>query len=118
MDIIFIRELHITTIIGTYLWERDTYQILLIDLELGTDTIPASITDKLEDTIDYQAVARRVKEFAVSTMFRLLETLAERIVEMLRLEFSIPWIRLTLRKPDAVPCAYEVGITIERGKRS
>ncbi len=59
MDIIFIRELRIQTIIGVHPWERQTRRTLLLDLELGADVRPAAATDRLDDTLDYQAVARR-----------------------------------------------------------
>jgi dihydroneopterin aldolase len=45
----------------------------------------------------------------------LLETLAEQIAQVLMAEFSVPWLRLRLGKPDAVPEARDVGLVIERG---
>lgn len=117
MDIIFIRELRVQTIIGVHPWERQTRRTLLLDLDLGADVRPAAATDRLDDTLDYQAVARRVGEFATASDFRLLETLGERIAELVLREFGVPWLRLTLRKPGAVRDTREVGIIIERGNR-
>ena len=117
MDIIFIRELRIQTIIGVHPWERQTRRTLLLDLELGADVRPAATTDRLDDTLDYQAVARRVGEFATASDFRLVETLGERIAELVLREFGVPWLRLTLRKPGAVRDTREVGVIIERGNR-
>ena len=37
MDIVFIKELCIETVIGIYDWERKIKQFVCIDLELGTD---------------------------------------------------------------------------------
>ncbi len=118
MDIIFIHELRVQTIIGVHPWERDTRQTLVLDLELGTDIRPAAATDLLDDTLDYQVVARWIVELAAASAFQLVETLGERIAEMLLREFGAPWLRLTLRKPGAVPDAREVGIIIERGSRT
>ena len=118
MDIIFIHELRVQTLIGVHPWERDTRQTLVIDLDLGADIRPAAATDQLDDTLDYQAVARRIDEFAAASAFRLVETLGERIAEMLLREFGAPWLRLTLHKPGAVPGAREVGVIIERGSRT
>lgn len=117
MDIIFIHELPVETIIGVYPWERDSPQTLLLDLELGADIQPAARSDQLDDTLDYQVVARRINEFAAASTFQLVETLAERIAELLQQEFAVPWLRLTLRKVAAIPAAREVGIIIERGER-
>ena len=47
--------------------------------------------------------------------FRLLETLAEQIAQLLLDEFGVRWLRLRLGKPGAVPGAADVGVIIERG---
>jgi dihydroneopterin aldolase len=117
MDIIFIRDLRVETLIGVYPQERQKRWILLLDLELGTDIRPAAATDCLNDTLNYQAVAQRVVEFVAASAFQLVETLGERTAELLLREFAVPWLRLTLRKPGAVREAREVGIIIERGRR-
>lgn len=118
MDIIFIRDLRIETLIGVYPQERLSRQTLLLDLELGADLRPAAATDRLDDTLNYQAVAHRVSEFAAASRCQLVETLGEGIAELLRREFAVPWLRLTLRKFGAVPEASAVGIRIERGART
>jgi dihydroneopterin aldolase len=117
MDIIFIRELRVQTLIGVYPSEREARQTLALDLELGADIRPAAATDRLDDTLDYRLVARRVEQFAAASAFRLVETFGDRIAELLLREFDIPWLRLTVRKFGAVPAAREVGIVIERGDR-
>ncbi|MBK8896305.1 MAG: dihydroneopterin aldolase [Candidatus Competibacteraceae bacterium] len=118
MDIIFIHELRVQTLIGVHPWERENRQNLLLDVELGADTRAAAVTDRLDDTLDYQAVARRIDEFASASSFQLVETLGARIAELLQREFNVPWLRLTLRKPGAVPGTLAVGITLERGVRT
>ncbi|NJM10789.1 MAG: dihydroneopterin aldolase [Synechococcaceae cyanobacterium SM1_2_3] len=117
MDIIFIRELRIETTIGVHPWERQIRQTLLLDVELGADIRPATATDCLDDTLNYQAVAQRISAFAAASDVQLVETLGERIAELLRREFAASWLRLTLRKPGALRDAREVGIIIERGSR-
>jgi dihydroneopterin aldolase len=118
MDIIFIRDLRVETLIGVYPQERQSRRTLLLDLELGADIRPATATDCLDDTLNYQAVAQRIIEFAATCDCQLVETLGERIADLVLREFGAPWLRLTLRKPGAVPEAREVGIIIERGRRN
>lgn len=117
MDIVFIRDLRIDTVIGIYDWERRIKQTLRLDLELGTDIAKAGVSDAIEDTLDYKAVAKRVIGFVEQSEFQLVETMAERIAGLLMEEFGIPWLRLTLGKPGAVRGAKEVGVIIERGRR-
>ncbi|QSA97364.1 dihydroneopterin aldolase [Methylococcus sp. EFPC2] len=118
MDIIFLRGLHIDTIIGIYDWERVTRQTVVLDLEMGTDIRKAAASDAIEDTLDYKAVSKRVISFVEESGFFLVETLAERITDIIRQEFGVPWVRLTLNKKGAISGASDVGIIIERGDKS
>jgi dihydroneopterin aldolase len=118
MDIIYINELRVQAIIGVFAWERQLKQTLVIDLELGTDIRAAAASDALTHTLDYRAIARRSVQFIEASRFQLVEALAERLAELLRSEFSIPWLRLTVHKPGAVRGARDVGVTIERGARA
>lgn len=117
MDIVFIRDLKVETVIGVYDWERRIRQIINIDLEMGTDVRPAAQTDTIDQALDYQAVAERLVEFVGGSRFQLIETLAEQIGEIVCREFGVSWLRLTVRKPGALSNAREVGVIIERGQR-
>ncbi|HYQ91640.1 MAG TPA: dihydroneopterin aldolase [Candidatus Competibacteraceae bacterium] len=117
MDIIFIRELRIETVIGIYDWERQIKQVVCLDLEMGTDIRKAAASDSIEDTLNYKAVAKRLLQFVGDSQFFLVETLGEHIAELVMTEFEVPWLRLTLSKPGAVRGSREVGIIIERGER-
>lgn len=118
MDIIFIRDLRIDTVIGIYDWERAIKQTIHLDLEMGTDIARAAATDHIDDTLNYKAVSKRVIAFVEESSFQLVETLAERVVELVLSEFDVPWMRLTLNKGGAVRGAKGVGVIIERSKGS
>jgi len=118
MDIIFIRDLRIDTVIGIYDWERAIKQTIHLDLEMGTDIARAAASDHIDDTLNYKAVSKRVIAFVEESSFQLVETLAERIVELVLTEFDVPWMRLTLNKGGAVRGAQGVGVIIERSKGS
>ncbi len=116
MDRVFIEGLEVDTVIGAYDWERDIRQCLRLDLSLGWDNRPAAAGDDLTKALDYAAVSARVQAFAAQAQFLLVETFAERLAETLMSEFQIPWLRLKLTKPGAVPAASGgVGVEIERG---
>lgn len=117
MDIVFIRELRIDTVIGIYDWEREIKQTVILDLEMGADVAKAAVSDHIDDTLDYKAVAKRLVEFVEQSKFQLVETLAERCASIIREEFGVPWVRLTLNKAGAVSSARDVGVIIERGSR-
>lgn len=117
MDIVFIRELRIDTVIGIYDWEREIRQTVVFDLEMGADIASAAATDAIDDTLDYKAVSKRLIDFVRGSEFQLVETLAERCAAILLEEFGVPWVRLTLNKVGAVSAARDVGVIIERGRR-
>ena len=117
MDIVFIRALRIETVIGIYDWERKIRQPVVLDLELASDISRAAATDRIEDALDYKAVSNRLKQFVGAAEYQLVETLAECCAELIRREFGVPWLRLTLNKVGALSDTDGVGVIIERGQR-
>ena len=117
MDIVFLRGLRIETVIGIYDWEKEIKQPVILDLEMATDVARAAKSDRIQDALDYKAVSKRLKQLVGEGRFELVETLAERCAEILRNEFEIRWIRLSVNKVGAVSDAADVGVVIERGER-
>ncbi len=118
MDIVYIRNLTIDTIIGINDWEREVRQTVSLDLEMATDIRRAADSDDIADTIDYKGVAKRLIAFVEGTEFLLVETMAERVSDIIREEFGVTWLRLRVSKPGAVAGATDVGVVIERGERT
>jgi len=118
MDIIYLRELKIETIIGVFDWEREIKQTVVLDLDMAADIRKAASSDHLDDTLNYKAVAKRLIDFVSQSEFQLVETLAERVAEIVLTEFSVPWLRLQVNKRGAVRGAQDVGVIIERGAKS
>jgi dihydroneopterin aldolase len=117
MDIIYLKDLRIDTIVGIYEWERRTRQTVIFDIEMGADISRAARTDAIEDTLNYKAVAKRIISFVENSDCQLIETLAERVADILLREFEVPWLRLSLNKQGAVRGVRDVGVIIERGSR-
>jgi dihydroneopterin aldolase len=117
MDIIFLRGLKIDTIIGIYDWERRIRQTLILDLEMATDIRRAAASESIADTLDYKTVSERIVAFVSAAEFLLVETLAERVADIVLDEFAVPWLRLTVNKKGAIGGETDVGVTIERGTR-
>lgn len=117
MDIVFIRGLCIDTTIGIYEWERQVRQTVVLDLEMGTDIRKAAASDAIEDALNYKAVTKRLLRYVGQAEHQLVETLAEECARIVREEFGVPWVRLTLNKRGALRGADGVGIVIERGER-
>lgn len=117
MDIIFLTELKVDTVIGIWEWERRIRQTVIIDLEMSADIAKAAATDDVADTLNYKSVAKRVQNFVADSSFQLVETLAERIATIVREEFGVAWVRVRVNKPGAIRGSRDVGVLIERGER-
>jgi dihydroneopterin aldolase len=114
MDAIVIRELRVEALIGIHRRERHVAQTLSIDLEIGLPSETVFTSDKVADTIDYEQVALRIRALAAGGHFRLVETLAERIAQLLLADFGAPWAKVSVAKIGILGNAKYVGVTIER----
>jgi len=117
MDRVFIEDLEVETIVGIYEWEREIRQKVVLNLEMSADIAHAALTDSIDDTLNYKAVAKRLIAFVGQAEFYLVETLAERCAEIVLNEFNVEWLTLRVDKPGAVTGSKSVGVMIERGRK-
>ncbi len=118
MDIVFLHEMKVDTVIGIWEWERKIRQTVVIDLEMAADIRKAAASDSIDDALNYKLVAKRLQEFVADSEFQLVETLAEKIAAVVMDEFGVSWVRVKLNKPGAIRGARDVGVVIERGNRT
>ena len=117
MDIIFIDDLRISTLIGIYPREQTLPQTIEISLQIGTSTAGAGASDDIRDTIDYAAVVERIRTDLAAQHFRLLEKLAEHIANLLLRDFGAQWIQVSVAKLGVMGGVRRAGVSIERGER-
>lgn len=113
-DTIFIRGLEIECIIGFIDWERRVKQKVVLDLELPVDCARAARTDDVVDTLDYKQVVDQVSGLIADSQFMLVETMAQRVAELILNNFGVAWIRVTVNKPGAIRGLRDVGVSLER----
>lgn len=116
MDIIFLRDLKVETLIGVYEWEKRVPQALQIDLEIALPSSRAGQSDDLADALDYAQIAAHIQEVLSTRHFGLLEALAEHIARILLDDFKAPWVKVSVAKLHAIRNCRQVGICIERGQ--
>jgi dihydroneopterin aldolase len=117
MDIIFLGGLKIDTVIGIYDWERSIRQTIVLDIEMAFDIEKAANTDDIQYTLDYKCVSDRVIAFVEASDFFLVEKLIVEIANLIRAEFTVCWVKITLNKKGAIGSGIDVGIIIERGEK-
>jgi 7,8-dihydroneopterin aldolase/epimerase/oxygenase len=118
MDIIYFGGLEVDTLIGIYDWEREERQTIILDIEMGFDIRKAAETDDIQYALDYKTVSDRIIYFVKDSQFYLVERLISEIAELIRNEFNVPWVKITLNKKGAIGKGIDVGITIERGQKT
>ena len=114
---VFVRGLEVRASLGVLPYELHTRQRVIIGIELlvEDESAPASVgEEKLARVVDYGAVAARAREIATTGHIRLAETLAERIAVAALEDRRIVSAMVTVEKPDVLPDAAAVGVTVER----
>lgn len=114
MDIVFIKQLQVDTVIGVYDWEKSIQQRLLLDLTLTTDQRNAAARDDISLTLDYAVIAEKVTALITAQPIELIETVAEKVAALLLTEFATSKVEVTVSKPGAVAQAQTVGVHIVR----
>lgn len=116
MGKVLVKQLRLETIIGLFPWERAVRQQVFVDLEMQVDIARAAQSDDLEFVVNYAEVCDRVTLLADAGQFKLIETFAERIAEMILKDFDVSWIRVTVNKTDVMPQVASVGVQVERAR--
>ncbi len=114
MDTIFLSEVRVETKLGVPDWERLTPQTIILDIEIGMPHSRSCQTDAIEDTIDYGQVVARIRETLKEHSFKLVETLAEHVCQLILNEFGAPWVKIKIAKPGILPGLKALGVMIER----
>ena len=113
MDKITICDLEVFCRIGVPDEERAKPQRLLVSVELELDFAKAAAGDDLAGTIDYHAVAQRLAAFGAGGSWKLIETLAVDVAEMVLAEFKPQAVGVEVKK-FAVPGAKSVSASVRR----
>jgi dihydroneopterin aldolase len=114
MDIIFLSEVKLQTKLGVPEWERLLPQTIIVDIEIAYDLSLACKSDAISDTINYGAVVTRLRETLNSHSFKLVESLAEHLCQLIISEFDAISVKIKVAKPGIVPGLKALGVMIER----
>lgn len=98
---------------GANAGEADVPQLLLVDVVLDADLHRARTSDELGDTIDYARLHAAIVELVRTRRCRLLERLAELILEGLMADPRVAAVRVSIAKPGLLDGATPV-VTLSR----
>jgi 7,8-dihydroneopterin aldolase/epimerase/oxygenase len=112
LDHIEIIGLEVETNIGVHAWEQAIKQKLLLDLK-----IPTNCNDCQEDltkTINYEDLCQQVSNYVSSKPFKLIETVANDVAEMVKKNFQLQSILVSVSKPGAIKKAQNIRVSVQR----
>jgi FolB domain-containing protein len=113
-DWIHIRDLTVPCIIGTKPDEREHRQNVVINLTLDCDLSVAGRSDRLEDTVNYMTLKKKVLAHVEASQFFLIERLAQTIADLCLEDPRVSAVRVSVDKPGALTRARSVAVEIER----
>lgn len=114
-DEIEIEGLSVDCVIGFAQWERMVKQTIVLDMRLAVDVRKAALADEPRpDLFNTKSLSKRLQSYIAGTEFHLIETLAERVAELILEEFPVHQVRLKLSKPGALRGTRNVAVRITR----
>ena len=111
---VIIDELTVKAIIGCNPSERLTPQVVQISLALKYDISKPSLSDDVNDAINYSDICRKIKLHVENSSFNLLESLAESIINIVFEYSKVIQVSLFIYKPNAIKYTKRVGIKLTR----
>ena len=115
-DKIYIRDLALRCIIGVYPEERRDKQDVIINIVLECDHSAAAKSDQLTDAVNYKELKQDVIRLVEASAFNLIETLADRIVQLCLARPKVQRATVTVDKPAALRFARSVAVEISRAR--
>ena len=112
-DRIHIEQLEISARIGVPEDERATPQRLAVSISFWLHQEASGLADKIENTVNYSAVANEARNFLRDQSVNLIETLADRLAMHLLKTFPMQKVTIELRKFPLADAKY-VSATVTR----
>ena len=113
---IALSDVSVTLALGVTEAERRKPQRVLISVTLRIDNPVAAATDRLGDTIDYDAIIGFLQRaLPEEAPLHLSETVADRVAtHVLKLSARIETVVVTVKKPSVLPAPAMVSVTLTR----
>jgi dihydroneopterin aldolase len=115
IDRVHIEQLEVHGRVGVPDSERAKRQRLSLNVTLWPKI--AELHDDIENTVNYSAVAERVKAFVGQHDYKLIETLAEETAAYLLTQFNLRKVEVEVRK-FVLPDANYVSVTAVREREA
>ncbi len=110
--IIKIKNFRFQTVIGIYDWEQVVDRDIIINAAIHTNFDQARFTHNIKDTIDYDYIINKIKHLLSNNKFKLIEELAQKILEMIMEDKRVDKVELEIDKLRVVDNVESFSITL------
>jgi D-erythro-7,8-dihydroneopterin triphosphate epimerase len=114
LDRIHIRDLQARCIVGIFPHEREHLQEVVLNITMHADLSTACRSDRIEDTVDYKGIKKRVLAMVESSSFFLIERMAEEAASICLEDPRVRKVDVSVDKPGALRFARSVAVEITR----
>jgi dihydroneopterin aldolase len=111
----FVRDLVVPFRIGIYDYEHEAPQRVRVNAELLVESTGAG--DNFGRVVNYETMVTGVRELAQGKHINLVETLAERIIDLAMEDSRVIAVRVSVEKLDVYPDAESVGVVLKRRRK-
>lgn len=118
MAIVKLKNIKVMTQIGVYDFEQAKRQPLFITLKLHYDATEACAGDDIAKAVDYSLLEKSIVEYCESSNFALIETLCDRLLDIVLQNPLISKVKITIAKPEAVNFAENVFVSMKKNKNN
>ncbi len=114
LDRICICDLLVRCILGINESERREKQDVLINLAIYADLRKSGKSDRIEDTVDYRALKKRILAMVEASHYFLEEALADAVAKLCLDQPGVQKVEVRVEKPNALRFARSVAVEITR----
>jgi len=115
MSKITIVDLEVSYSVGVTDEERAKPQRLLVTIDLSFDFSSASVSDRVEKTINYHDVAQEMLKYGEGRSWKLLERLVANVADHILAKYKPQTVTVEIKK-FAIPQARYVSVSLSRIK--
>ena len=115
MSRISIVDLEVFYCVGVTEEERANPQRLLITVDMSYDFSVASVSDRIEKTIDYFEVSQELLKYGNGRSWKLIEKLVANIADMILTRFRPQDVTVEIKK-FVIPQAHYVSVSLSRSR--
>ncbi|KAG0235486.1 trifunctional dihydropteroate synthetase [Actinomortierella wolfii] len=116
-DIIFVKDLRLSCIIGVNPWEREEKQVVVLNLKIypGLDESDRK-PDYVSKTHNYRTIVRTITKYIEASAYKTVEAFVTSVARIAIEKCHVSKITVKMEKPSAIVFAGSAGVEITRDR--